>query len=552
MDAYDNVKPKCKCRGIRKMDKKYVSLVICAAILFLSFVGTASAGTWYVDDDGGADFTGIQEAINNASDGDTIIVHSGVYHENVVVNKSVTLIGNGQPVVDAEEKGNAISLTADGITLVGFTATSERWMHAGINVISNNNTLTGNNACNNRDGIRLYYPSNNNTITGNNVCNNNYNGIFLEPSSNNNTIAGNNVSNNNYKGIYIFDSSNNTIAGNNVSNNGGTGISICSSSNNTITGNNVCNIFIVQKTDYDDIFWLTTPLFDGHGIHLFNSSNNTITGNNVSNNNYNGFFLQSSSNNNTIAGNNVSNNNYNGFFLQSSSNNNTITGNNVSNNNYKGIYLTTSSNNTIYFNNFINDIDNVYSSKSTNIWNSPLKITYTYDGTTYESYLGNYWSDYSGSDTDGDGIGNTPYHITSNCDNYPLMEPLEVYLGKQTYQSPLPTPTPMPEQKTWHFVVFFSGSESGETPSFNITGDEWRVKWVIEPSTGGLLFMASARRFRPLSESVGSWVSVDSWKCDSGSPHEGIQHIYEGKGSYSFKVSCMFVDNWLLTVEDYY
>jgi len=59
------------------MDKKYVSLVICAAILFLCFVGTASAGTWYVDDDGGADFTGIQEAVNMALHGDTIIVYNG-------------------------------------------------------------------------------------------------------------------------------------------------------------------------------------------------------------------------------------------------------------------------------------------------------------------------------------------------------------------------------------------------------------------------------------------------------------------------------------------
>jgi hypothetical protein len=129
------------------------------------------------------------------------------------------------------------------------------------------------------------------------------------------------------------------------------------------------------------------------------------------------------------------------------------------------------------------------------------------------------------------------------------MEPLENYLVEQTDL----VPTLMPEQKTWHFVVSFSGSESGETPSFNITGDEWRVKWIIEPSSsGGLLFMASARRFSPFSEYVGFWTSVASWKWDPGSPYDGVQHIYEGKGSYSFKVSCMFVDNWLLTVEDYY
>jgi len=142
------------------MDKKGRVLVICATILVLSFVGTASARTWSVDDDGGGDFSGIQEAINNASVGDTIIVHSGVYYENVYVNKSVTLKGIGYPVVDANGSGSAITLNADGITLEGFNATNSgsMWECAGIRVISSNNTITGNNVCNNgeRHQCRLF------------------------------------------------------------------------------------------------------------------------------------------------------------------------------------------------------------------------------------------------------------------------------------------------------------------------------------------------------------------------------------------------------------
>ena len=68
------------------MDKNFRILIICAT-LFLCFVGTSSARTWYVDDSGGADFTGIQEAISAASAEDTIIVKDGTYIENVDVDK---------------------------------------------------------------------------------------------------------------------------------------------------------------------------------------------------------------------------------------------------------------------------------------------------------------------------------------------------------------------------------------------------------------------------------------------------------------------------------
>ncbi len=205
------------------MDKGYGILIVSVTIFVLCFVGTASATNWSVDGSGGADFTGIQDAINNATDGDTIIVHPGVYHENVVVNKSVTLKGIGHPVVDTKGSGSAITLTADGTTLEGFTATNSgsSWQDkdAGIKVTSNNNTIKGNNASNNWIGIRLDDSSNNNKITGNNVSNNNYGGINLWGSNNNNTITDNNVCNNGYVGISLWDSSNNKIYFNNFINN---------------------------------------------------------------------------------------------------------------------------------------------------------------------------------------------------------------------------------------------------------------------------------------------------------------------------------------------
>jgi hypothetical protein len=72
------------------------------------------------------------------------------------------------------------------------------------------------------------------------------------------------------------------------------------------------------------------------------------------------------------------------------------------------------SNNTIYQNNFIDNPGNAYDTTG-NMWDN---------GT-----VGNYWSDYTGSDSNGDGIGDTPYMIPGNIsmDQFPLMEPFEAH-----------------------------------------------------------------------------------------------------------------------------
>ena len=54
------------------MNKKVGILIICAAILVLCFVGTASAKMWYVDDDRGAGYTRIVNAVGATSAKDTI------------------------------------------------------------------------------------------------------------------------------------------------------------------------------------------------------------------------------------------------------------------------------------------------------------------------------------------------------------------------------------------------------------------------------------------------------------------------------------------------
>ena len=348
-----------------------------------------------------------------------------------------------------------------------------------------NNIITGNNASNNGGGIFLRYSSKN-TITGNNASNNDGDGICLSSSCNNNTITGN-KDNNNGAGIHLSSScNNNTLTGNNASNNI-YGVYLYSScNNNVITGNTFvndglfvydpisyqntvdCNNITVENQDLSNtsvgiellrtedsrISNNTVRNNNWNGIWLYHSSNNNITGNTACNNNGAGIYLIFYSSNNNIACNIASNNGGDGIHLHYSyktnitgntvcdnkwhsiylwdSSNNVITGNNASNNNRDGIHLGSSSDNKIYLNNFINNSDNVYSKSSTNIWNSTEEITYTYKGTTYENYTGNYWDDYifEGNDTNSDGIGDNSYVISNdNNDNYPLMEPWENYFA---------------------------------------------------------------------------------------------------------------------------
>ena len=99
-------------------------ITLAAAVALVVSVGVSAAAiTWTVDDDGGADFTKIQDAVDAASDGDTIIVYNGTYYENVNINKQLTLEGVDMPIVNAGWSGSAIAVGADGCTVDGFYVT---------------------------------------------------------------------------------------------------------------------------------------------------------------------------------------------------------------------------------------------------------------------------------------------------------------------------------------------------------------------------------------------------------------------------------------------
>jgi peptide/nickel transport system substrate-binding protein len=361
--------------------------------------------------DMGLDYSTIQEAIdaNETLDGHVIFVEAGTYVENVVVNKTVSLIGesSGTTIIDANGTGNVIDVKADEVVIEGFTIQNSGYDASGIQIGNYKQaTIRNNNIINNDLGINIW-DSRHNSISGNNITNNYY-GVILQYSFNN-TLRNNHMSGNQrnffvwseWPGDYHHDiDSSNTVDGKPMH-------YWVNQQNRTVPvdAGYVALVYSVNITAQN-----LDLKNNGQGLLLVETRNSTITGNNLTNNRC-GIHL-SLSLNNTIFGNNMMNNG-DGVLLEGSVNN-TIFGNNITNN-YCGVdvsgFWVPATNNTIYHNNFIDNTQQVYISttpRPPNFWDNGLE--------------GNYWSNYTGVDSDHDGIGDTTHEIDAdNVDNYPLM-----------------------------------------------------------------------------------------------------------------------------------
>lgn len=231
------------------------TLRIAIGIMMLSLLMASNAGaaTITVNTGGGADYTLIQDAVNASNNGDTIMVATGTYNENVVVNKAVSLIGAGADVtiVRAYDSSKIVfHVTANNVNISGFTVTGA--------------TPTG--VPNPMTGILLDHV--NYANISNNKVSNNYYGISIASvccAPNANKLVNNNVSDDNY-GITIDYSNGNSLINNTANFNHNYGIFIVSSSGNILTNNNVNS--------------------NNYGIFLLISSDNILTNNIAKDNNF--------------------------------------------------------------------------------------------------------------------------------------------------------------------------------------------------------------------------------------------------------------------------
>ncbi|RLF52016.1 MAG: hypothetical protein DRN11_01805 [Thermoplasmata archaeon] len=215
--------------------------------------------TLYVGGTGPDNYTCVQDAIDAANDGDTIFVYSGTYYENIVINKSINLIGENKEttIIDGEKKGNVIYVCGNGVHISNFTIQhgGGGWPGAGIFIYSSDNVISNNIIRNNGKGI-----------------------IIMDLVSKHNKICKNTVVNNTETGIDLFNADGNIIKENNVLRNGGDGIAIADAGFNIIEKNVLADTIYLGRAHRNIV---KDNSFSEKGIRIWYSSGNKLLNNTI-------------------------------------------------------------------------------------------------------------------------------------------------------------------------------------------------------------------------------------------------------------------------------
>lgn len=343
-----------------------------------------------------ADFLTIQDAVNSAVPGSTVLVYPGTYEENVLLDvENISLVSESadlrSTVIRASDTTEpVIKVTSKGVTISGFYISGPHSIRKEAN------------------GIYLYNTSEN-TIKNNIVSEYLY-GMYLV-SSDRNKITNNTVENN-QRGLYLENSETNLLANNTVLTNT-EGIVLNSSGNNSLKNNTV------YQNEYQGIY-----IYSGdYGL----ATSNLIRDNLISENDY-GIYASFSENN--IVKNNTINLNEMGILLSYSSDN-LFRDNLIESNRNFGLYMAAGSNNTFYnnlFNNTLN-LEPAYGNKDIH-WNTTKTSGKNIAGGP--GIGGNIWAKPNGTgfsqnctDLDEDGICDLPYEVNeSEFDYLPLSLPI--------------------------------------------------------------------------------------------------------------------------------
>jgi nitrous oxidase accessory protein len=366
------------------------------------------------------DYPTIQAAINAAHTGDTIQVDGDTYPENVIVNATVTIIGEDATttIVDGGENDMVFNIQADNVELHNLTICNGGRRYSGVTIYDPYDALTIRNTriIDNAVGVVISGDSitsvDDVTIEDSIFINNQMYGIDAKYSST--TIIRNNQISDSAYGVELSDSSSSHVINNTIFDTS-YGIYVPYSNNNNISTNTLTsNSWNIYLTYSNSNIIGNNDVSDGSvGIQIMRSQGNTVLNNTASSSSY-GIYLGYCGAN-TVSGNTASLNDW-GIDLYNTTAS-TIKENTIKDNTWGFYVVENSKGNYFYHNNIINNVKQAFQDLTSgqNTWRTPT--------TPYE---GNYWSDYKGEDTDGDGTGDT-YLPWQGVDWHPLMTPWGPY-----------------------------------------------------------------------------------------------------------------------------
>jgi nitrous oxidase accessory protein len=351
----------------------------------------------------------LQAAITSAADGDTLRLLPGTYHDNLVLERPLTIDGGGEAILEGSGTGSVITVTGPDVVVRGLTiqgsGSSHETIDSGVQLVKtavrtviSDNTLLGN-----LYGVDIH-GAKDALVSGNIIrgrqdhrMNDRGNGIYVwnAPGAvvdNNNVMWGRD-------GIFV-NSSKNNIFRNNTFRDLRFAVHYMYANNSEVSGNVSIDNDLGFAIMFSDRVKVTNNVSlgdDQHGIMLNYATNSQITGNLVRNNKNQGLFMYNAHRNN------VSGNRFEGcgigIHFTAGSERNDVTGNAFIGNRTQVKYVSTD-------------------------W-----VEWSVNG------YGNYWSDFAAYDVNGDGIADTPFRPNDSMDHILWSQPAaKLLLGSPAVQ----------------------------------------------------------------------------------------------------------------------
>ncbi len=335
--------------------------------------------------------------VKSAASGDTVKVERGYYHEHIVIDKPLSLIGANRPTISGDnEAGDVIRINSRDVRVEGFI------------VRDSGADLTAQNA-----GIYVA-PGSDRAVIRNNDLTYNLFGLWIEKVKDvqiiNNLITGKRdfLSSQRGNGIQLYNTTGAQIIGNNI---GFTrdGIYVDVSHHALFRGNKMHHLRYGTHymNSYYNVWEDNDSYLNRGGLALMEVRNLVVRNNRAWGNSDHGIMLRTIQDslieNNVVAGNGR------GFFIYDAEyntlRNNLVVGNRV------GVHLWAGSiHNTVEGNDFIGNQDQIkYVASKDELWGKDR---------------GNYWSNYVGWDRDGDGVGDVPYEANDIVDRMTWKHPM--------------------------------------------------------------------------------------------------------------------------------